>query len=68
LDCYRIELRALPDTPSEERHAIQGPQTVYYILCARSSDEAACKAIEFEMMFTHRKEVFFSRSKEEINV
>lgn len=56
-------MRATPDTPEIEAQAAKqgravGPQTVIYTLYANSEQEAIDKAIQKEMLFTHRKNVW----------
>lgn len=61
---YRVEFRAIPDTPLEEAYALAqgrvlGPQTVIYPnIYADSPDEAAKKAVDIESNFLYREKVW----------
>lgn len=63
MNIYRVELRALPDTPKEEEQANKqgralGAQTVIYHVGAASAEAAAVHAIEVEQCFLYRKKVW----------
>lgn len=66
---YLVDLRAIPDTPLEERQALRqgktmGPQTVRYTIFAENPEEATETAILTEYKFIYREKVWLLDVKE----